>query len=310
MRIVKGRAFRVIAGFMVLFVSFILSRWLAPLVTERVSLNPFNFLSWGAPAIFHEDVDVTSSMLKLEPWRLLGLQLPAVAGIRPTDWVEVTVPPEPAEPGVFNPEPPLFDVGTVAIYHTHASEAFVPSCGEARSTDFSQTVVRLGATIEEILTAQGISVLHNEDYHDREYNKSYINSRKTALQMLNQEPDTILLLDIHRDGVGTTSVSGRAATTCTIQGKQAGQIMFVVSTAHENWQKNFRVANDLHNLLEDKYPGLSRGILSRANSTFHQDLHSGAVLIELGGHWNTLGEAIYGAELLADVLADYCRGGS
>lgn len=84
--------------------------------------------------------------------------------------------------------------------------------------------------------------------------------------------------------------------------------MFVLSSAHENWQKNNRIANDLHNLLEDKYPGLSRGILIRLNSTYNQDLHPGALLVEIGGHWNTLAEAVYGAELFAQVLAEYCGG--
>lgn len=292
-----------------LIIFFFLSRWLAPMVAESHSLNPYYFLNWGAPAVFHEDVDRNSALLKLEPWQLLGLQLPAVASIKPGDWA-ATKPPPSSNPGapVIQPDPSLYS-DIVGIYHSHASEAFVPSCSQARSTDFSQTVVRLGNEIADILTARGITVVHSNEYHDREYNRSYVMSRLTAQDMLNQHPKMFLLLDLHRDGVGATSAQGRGVTTCTIQGREAGKIAFVISTAHENWQRNHRIANDLHNMLEDKYPGLSRGIISKTKSTFNQDLHPGAILVEVGGHWNTLEEAIYGAQLLAEVLAEYIRGG-
>lgn len=285
-----------------MLIFFLVSCWLAPIVAEQHTLNPYYFLSWGAPAVFHEDVDEDSALLKLEPWRLLGLQLPAVASIKPGDWVEVAVPSTP-EPQPIIPGRPSH-TSVVGIYHSHASEAFVPSSGKARSADFTQTVVALGEEIEKILTAQGITVVHSEEFHDQVYNQSYTNSRKTAQAMLDHD-DVILLMDVHRDGVGATSAQGRAITTSTIQEREAARIAFVISTAHQDWEKNFRIANDLHNLLEDKYPGLSRGIITKTSSTYHQDLHHGAILVEVGGHWNTLEEAIYGAQLLADVLVDY-----
>jgi stage II sporulation protein P len=298
-----------VAGTVLIFVFFLLSRWLAPMAAECHSLNPYYFLNWGAPAVFHEDIDRDSALLKLEPWRLLGLQLPAVASIKPTDWKEVTTPPTP-DPGAPAVQPQLpITAAVVGIYHSHASEAFVPSTGKARTTDFSQTVVRLGNEIADILSGRGITVVHSEEYHDREYNQSYVMSRLTAQDMVSSYPELFLLIDLHRDGVGATSAQGREVTTCTIQGKEAGKIAFVISTAHGDWQKNNRIANDLHNMLENKYPGLSRGIISKAKSTFNQDLHQGAILVEVGGHWNTLTEAVYGAQLLADVLADYLTGG-
>ncbi|HOB35105.1 MAG: stage II sporulation protein P [Firmicutes bacterium] len=283
----------------------IVSHWLAPIVAGANSLNPYYFLSWGAPALFHEDVDSAGALIKLEPWRLLGLQLPVFAAIKPGEWEEPVVVQPPGD-GDEKTRP---TGDAVAIYHTHASEAFVPTSGQPRSEDFSQTVVTLGRVIKERLESRGIAVIHSEEYHDISYGQSYAKSRQTAEAMLSREPSLRLLLDLHRDGVGATSASGRAVTTCTIDGRRAGQIMFVVSTAHANWTENYRVANDLHNILENKYPGLSRGILSRENSTYNQDLHPGAVLVEIGGHWNTLDEAVYGAELFAAAVAEYMEGG-
>lgn len=290
---------------LILVVFILTSNSLAPLAAKHNTLNPYYLLSWGAPAVFYEDVDEIGASFKLEPWRLLGLQLPVFAGINPGDWQEVTWPP-PGKPE--NPVTTMPLQGGVAIYHSHASEAFVPSSGEARSEDFSQTVVQLGQVIADVLASKNIPVIHDRKYHDQAYNKSYVESRKTALALLTSAPDTLLLIDVHRDGVGKTAEAGRGVTTATINNKPAGQIMFVLSSAHENWQKNNRVANDLHNLLEDKYPGLSRGILIRLNSTYNQDLHPGAILVEIGGHWNTLDEAIYGAELFADILVEYFGG--
>lgn len=287
-----------------------LSNFIAPAVAGSADVNHYYFLSWGAPALFHEEIDEIGAMVKLEPWRLLGLQLPAFAGIDPGQRQEVVVPPiiEPVSP---QPAPVLSGSGVVGIYHSHTSESFRPTSGKDRTTDFSLTVVELGKIIAERLESEGIKVVHNQTYHnlEKEYDQSYEKSRVTMLEMLTQEPGIMLFLDVHRDGVGDTTEKARSVTTATIEGKQAGKIMFVVSTAHEDWQKNQRVANDLHNILEDKYPGLSRGILMRTDrSVFNQDLHPNAVLVEVGGHWNSLEEAIYGAQLFANALVQYIGG--
>lgn len=300
----KGTILWSLATALLLVLFILVSNLLAPLAAGFGAFNPVSLLSLGAPAVFGADGEGAVLALKLEPWRLFAMQLPAFAGINPGEWQEAGPPPlQPINPVVTVPRP-----GRILIYHTHASEAFVPTAGEARSEDFSQTIVQLGQIIAEKLEARGISVSQDRKFHDVVYNKSYAESRKTAQAMLAQSPDTLLLLDIHRDGVGKTSAAGRGVTTAFINGRQAGQIMFVLSSAHEGWEKNHKAANDLHNIMEDKYPGLSRGILVRLNSTYNQDLHPGALLVEIGGHWNTLEEVAYGAELFAEVLADYSGG--
>lgn len=288
-----------------------LSNFIAPAVAGSADVNHYYFLSWGAPALFHEEIDEVGAMVKLEPWRLLGLQLPAFAGIDPGQRQEVVVPPliEPVSP---QPAPVLSGSGVVGIYHSHTSEAFRPTSGKDFTTDFSLTVVELGKIIAERLESEGIRVVHNQTYHNSKIgnSQSYEKSRVTMSEMLTQEPGIILFLDVHRDGFdsNTTEKKARAVTTATIEGKKAGKILFVVSSAHEDWQKNQRVANDLHNIIEDKYPGLSRGILIRTDSVFNQDFHPNAILVEVGCHWNSLEEAIYGAQLFADALVQYLGG--
>jgi stage II sporulation protein P len=290
---------------MVMLMFLFLSNWLAPLAAKRNTINSFYLLSWGAPAVFYEDIDGIGASFKLEPWRILGLQLPAFASVKPSDWQAIITPPQPQKP---NKPVSVPVAGGVVIYHSHASEGFVPSSGQARSIDFSKTVVELGRIIAGALEDKNIPVYQSQDYFDKVYNKSYAESRQFVLETLEARPDVVLMLDLHRDGVGKTAEAGREITTATVNSRPAGQIMFVISSAHENWQKNNRVANDLHNLTEDKYPGLSRGIIIRLNSTYNQELHPGAILVEIGGHWNTLEEAVYGAQLFAEILVEYFGG--
>ena len=161
----------------------IVSHWLAPIVAGANSLNPYYFLSWGAPALFHEDVDSAGALIKLEPWRLLGLQLPVFAAIKPGEWEEPVVVQPPGD-GDEKTRP---TGDAVAIYHTHASEAFVPTSGQPRSEDFSQTVVTLGRVIKERLRA-GDSCHTQRRVPRHSYGQSYAKSRQTAEAMLSREP--------------------------------------------------------------------------------------------------------------------------
>nr|WP_307728938.1 stage II sporulation protein P [Alkalicoccobacillus plakortidis] len=65
----------------------------------------------------------------------------------------------------------------------------------------------------------------------------------------------------------------------------------------------------MHELLEKKYPGLSRGVKiaegPRTNGVFNQDLSPEMMLVEVGGVENTIEETYRAAEALADVISDY-----
>ena len=54
--------------------------------------------------------------------------------------------------------------------------------------------------------------------------------------------------------------------------------------------------------METRYPGLTRPLMY-SYRYYNQDLSVGALLIEVGGHGNTLNEALYAGRLAADGLA-------
>ena len=81
-----------------------------------------------------------------------------------------------------------------------------------------------------------------------------------------------------------------------VMGSQSGSI-----TNHPNWQENLKLALKLQQMLEVKYPTLARP-LSLMSKRYNQSLSAGALLIEFGTDANTLEEACYSAELVADAL--------
>ncbi|MEW9033203.1 MAG: stage II sporulation protein P, partial [Planifilum fimeticola] len=93
-----------------------------------------------------------------------------------------------------------------------------------------------------------------------------------------------------------------------INGKPYATIAFVVGTANDNWEENEKFARQVHNKLEELYPGLSKGVFrkSRAqgNGEYNQSLSPRSILVEIGGVDNTFEEAYRTAEALARAIAE------
>ena len=98
-----------------------------------------------------------------------------------------------------------------------------------------------------------------------------------------------------------------------IEGKKAAQLMLVAgcdddgSLGMPQWQSNFRFSAALQDILETLYPGLCRPVFF-CYRKYNMDLCPNGALIEVGSHGNTLEEAKYAAELLANGLALLLKG--
>ena len=66
-----------------------------------------------------------------------------------------------------------------------------------------------------------------------------------------------MVFDIHRDS------SSRSDSTIEINGKSHAKIQFIVSKISINYEQNKQFAVQLHEQLEQRYPGLSRGVIER-----------------------------------------------
>ena len=103
---------------------------------------------------------------------------------------------------------------------------------------------------------------------------------------------------MHRDAVS------KDITTTTIDNQDYAKIMFV---ANVNYKENIALANNLNNIINDKYPTLSRGIYNKYIDNFNQDLNNNVVLIELGGNYNKMEEVLLSIDALANSIEELLK---
>lgn len=203
----------------------------------------------------------------------------------------------------------------VLIVHTHTTECYMAEergyyteADNTRTTDETKNMVAIGKVLKENLTKKGITAIHATEKHDYpEYSGSYARAEETINKYLKKYPSIKVVIDLHRDSVIDANGTKSALVT-TVNGKKAAQVMLVSGcqtgsvTGFPNWKENFRLAIRLQQTMEVLYPTLARPILFTARK-YNQHLTTGSLLIECGTEANTLDQAKYSAELLADCLA-------
>lgn len=202
----------------------------------------------------------------------------------------------------------------VLIMHTHATESYEPyerdfydASFNSRTTDRSMNMAAVGDKIAEQLEAAGIGVIHDTTLHDYpSYNGSYDLSRETVQKYLDEYPSIKVVLDVHRDAIERES-GERIAPLAEINGKNAAQVMIICGCDDgtmnmPDCMKNLRFACLLQRQMENDYPGLTRPVLFDYRK-YNQDLTTGSILIEMGGHANSIEQAEYSGELVGKALA-------
>ena len=202
----------------------------------------------------------------------------------------------------------------VLILHTHATEDYRLSAGlwfrpgdGSRTTDRALNMCAVGRVMADTLNAAGLNTLHDETLNDYpSYTGSYANSRAVAQQYLSQYPSIKIILDVHRDAIETEGGS-RMAPVCTVNGRQAAQVMIIcgcdngTTVSIPNYRLNLRFAAAWETAMEGLFPSFTRPVLF-SYRYYNQDLLPGALLIEIGGHGNNLNEALYAGQLAAEGL--------
>ncbi|MCU6707645.1 stage II sporulation protein P [Paenibacillus sp. J5C_2022] len=195
------------------------------------------------------------------------------------------------------------------IYHSHNRESWYPELdGEAKDpSSRTKNITLVGKRLADKLEENGIGTMVSDvDYptaiDDYRWELSYKYSKKTVKEALASNDDLQFLFDLHRDS------QKRKYTTVDIDGTSYAQVYFVIGHKNPEWEKNEAFATKIHEALEAKYPGISRGIWGKTaatgNGEYNQSLASESVLIEIGGVDNTLEESYRTADALAKVVAD------
>ncbi|XXM71123.1 stage II sporulation protein P [Lysinibacillus sphaericus] len=209
------------------------------------------------------------------------------------------------------------DKKSVFIYHSHSWEAFSPLIKNNQSKDPASTnekvnVLAIGSKLQQELAKRGIGAVQDKTDATQAlknknwtYYESYKLSREQVQEALAGNGDLNYLIDIHRDS------QPRDITTKTINGKQYARLFFIVGKENKNFEKNLAIAKELNSALEEKYPGISRGVFvktkAEGNGVYNQDLTERAMLLEFGGVENNLIELYNSTEAFAEIFAEYYK---
>ena len=202
----------------------------------------------------------------------------------------------------------------VYVYFSHNRESYLPYLKGVTNPDLAYhsqiNVTKIGDQLKTSLEDRGIGtfvdktdIQANLNKKGLNYANSYQESGTVVRSAMATNRDLHYLFDIHRDS------HRKNQTTVTINNKSYAKLAFIIGGKNPNYEKNEKLATELHNLLQKKYKGLSRGVIVKnyagSNSVYNQNLSDSAILIEFGGVDNTFEELNRSADALADVFGEY-----
>ncbi len=194
----------------------------------------------------------------------------------------------------------------VYIYNSHPTESYNGELLE----DFSivPTVVTVDYMLKEYLANYGISayvepqsVVNILKDNNWKYGYSYKASRILLEHAFQTQPSLSYFIDIHRDSASYKT------TFININGKGYARILFVIGEEYETYKQNLSLANRIYELINQKYPGLSRGVITKSgigvNGVYNQDFSPNCILIEVGGQDNTIDEINNTVQIISEALS-------
>ena len=181
----------------------------------------------------------------------------------------------------------------ILILHTHASEAYTPAG-------------LVGDELASIFERAGLRVLHDREIYDYpSYTGSYTRSGEAVERYLAEYPDIAVVLDIHRDALGSEGVVYK--TMAEEEGVVASQVMLLAGSdesglAHPDWRENLTLALYLQERVGMLHPTLMRPV-SLVPQRYNQHLTRGSLILEVGSSGNTLQEALSAIRLFGEAAA-------
>lgn len=196
----------------------------------------------------------------------------------------------------------------VYLYNTHDTEKYQ----EINGLNFKPSIVNATDYLNEKLNNAGISSIHEKrsmaSYlaeNNLNYSSSYKASRFYLSDATSNNPSIKYLFDIHRD-------SGKKEyTTYCSENKCYAKFLFLIGLENENYQDNENFALILSKKLNEKVPGISKGILQKkgpkVNGVYNEDFSNRTLLIEVGGENNTIEEVYNSLDVLSEVLISFIK---
>ncbi len=210
---------------------------------------------------------------------------------------------------VYDPNPTQINEPKVYIYNTHQLESY----DNTDYNDITPNVLMASYLLKEELNKAGISTIVESSniteyikQNNLKYYQSYDASRYYAEKVVKDNQNLDLVIDLHRDAIE------KNASTVTINDKEYAKLLFVIGMEHENYESNLEVATAINNIIKEKYPTLTRGIITKSgknvNGIYNQDLNPNSILIECGGYKNSFSEVVNTINLLSQIIKEYLNG--
>ena len=197
----------------------------------------------------------------------------------------------------------------VYIYNTHQLETY---SSEGLTNNMVPNVMMAGSLLSEKLNKNGIEAVF-EDTNLNEFinqmglpsNELYGGSRVFISNAKEKYSSLKYFIDLHRDSVS------KEISTIEIDNKSYARILFVLGTTNENYEKNKIIMERLNEIINEKYPKLSRGVyevdIPDWPEIYNQDMDNNAILIELGAKDNTMNEVLNSIDVLVNTLSKYIK---
>src|SRR5699024_158346 len=155
----------------------------------------------------------------------------------------------------------------------------------------------------------GITTVHNKinaakALSDKgwDYYNPYTLSREQVETVAAQNERIEYFIDIHRDS------ARKESTTIDINGKSYAKLYFVVDEAHKKYVGNLMCASEIHETMDERYPGLSKEVylksVSEGYGVYNQDISSKSLLVEVGGVDNDKKELNNTVDAFADIFKE------
>jgi stage II sporulation protein P len=203
---------------------------------------------------------------------------------------------------------------SVFIYHTHSWESYLPLLGlegaenENDAVDGKTNITIVGDLLGKELEKRGIGATVDKTNIGQKLNdrgwlsaKSYDVSRTLVKSAMSSNDRLEYFIDLHRDSFRKDS------TTAIINNEPYAKLVFVIGEENKNFQRNVKFANQLHQLLNKNYPGISKGVLPKkgigVDGVYNQDLHGNSLVVEVGGVDNNMKELKNTIEALAEAIS-------
>jgi len=201
------------------------------------------------------------------------------------------------------------DAPLVYIFNAHPNEMIGSSFADLSVGEMN--VIELSHVMAGILEDHGIpslvedrSVVTLLRENDWNFAASYRAARIFIEERINQYSSLQFFFDLHRDGIA------HDLARIDIDGRPYARVLFVIGSDNPaGYEENYQMARVLHNMLEERRPGISRGISVQGgpykNGVYNQDVSPTLQLFEIGTVETTVEEAMNTMEVFSEVLAEY-----